>query len=192
MNLGFRYTLLLVKDGRPVQAVDSERNFRAGDCVALQMESSHSGYLYVLAKQSSGSWQPMLPSPHAPEETNVIDPGQKVRVPSNYCFEITDPPGAEILTVILSRDPRDIFDLHQAIREDESSRRPAAPTELASARIVNREVERMSKQFGTRDLVFRKTEKPVSGDDTQYSVSVLNGTYKPASLVVTQVTIKHQ
>ena len=105
------------------EPVDSDRIFRKGECFVLHFEANRSGYLYVLAKESDGTWMPLVPNAQMPDEKNVVDPGQKMRVPAEYCFKVEDPPGSETLFVVLSRDPRDVYELNEAIR---SSAAPAA------------------------------------------------------------------
>jgi Domain of unknown function (DUF4384) len=197
VHLGFRYSIALVNpDTNIARTVDPDRIFRKGECFALQLEANRSGYLYVLARQSSGSWKAMLPTPEMSEESNILDPGRKMRIPAEYCFEVSDPPGSEVLTVILSRDPRDVYQLNQGIRGAEpppsEPRRQPATMELASARLVNSEVERMARQYGTRDLLFHKIEKPQDPQESPFSVYVVNSSDKPASMVMTKVTIRHQ
>lgn len=197
VHLGFRYSIALVNpDTNRAQTVDPDRIFRKGECFALQVEANRSGYLYVLARQSSGSWKAMLPTPEMSEESNILDPGTKMRVPAGYCFEVSDPPGSEVLTVILSRDPRDVYQLNQGVRSPEPTspegQRPRATMELASARLVNSEVERMARQYGTRDLLFHKIEKPQDPQEPPFSVYVVNSSDKPAAMVMTKVTIRHQ
>ena len=201
MNLGLRYTLLLVgKSGVGGQVTDPERNFRKGDCVAVNLESNRSGYLYVLAKESSGDWSPLFPGAGAQQENNRIDPGQVVRVPPHSCFEIEDPPGAETLFVVLSRNPRDIDDLAESIKN------PGEKTNLA--------VNHVAQQFGTRELSYRAVVNsepaaapPASTATTppataapktapkkasEHAVYVVSGSDKPASTLVTKVEIQHQ
>ena len=198
-HLGFRYTVALVNQttGKAV-AVDPDRDFRKGECVRLEVESNHSGYLYVLSKQSSGGWLPLFPSSEMPDESNVADPGQKVRAPKDYCFEIGDPPGTETLFVVLSRSPRDFFDLYDAIKSPataapaNTSKSPANPVQLADARMVNSAVEKMATTFGTRDLVIKKVTPGADKQDTDYSVYVVNGSDKPSSTVVKKVEIRHR
>jgi hypothetical protein len=197
-HLGFRYTVALVNQttGKAV-AVDPDRDFRKGECVRLEVESNHSGYLYVLSKQSSGGWLPLFPSSEMPDESNVADPGQKVRAPKDYCFEIADPPGTETLFVVLSRSPRDFFELYDAIKNPpaaapaNSSRSNSNPVQMADMR-VNSAVEKMAKTFGTRDLVIRKVTPAADRQDTDYSVYVVNGSDKPSSTVVKKVEIRHR
>jgi hypothetical protein len=198
-HLGFRYTVALVNQasGKAV-AVDPDRDFRKGECVRLEVESNQSGYLYVLSKQSSGGWLPLFPSSEMPDESNVADPGQKVRAPKDFGFEIGDPPGTETLFVALSRSPRDFFDLYDAIKTPPAeapanNSRPASnPVQLADARRVDSAVEKMAKSFGTRDLVIRKVTPAADKQDTDYSVYVVNGSDKPSSTVVKKVEIRHR
>ena len=198
-HLGFRYTVAVVNQtsGKAV-AVDPDRDFRKGECVRLEVESNQSGYLYVLSKQSSGGWLPLFPSSEMPDESNVADPGQKVRAPRDYCFEISDPPGTETLFVALSRSPRDFFDLYDAIKTPPAeapanNSRPASnPVQLADARRVDSAVEKMAKSFGTRDMVIRKVTPAADRQDTDYSVYVVNGSDKPSSTVVKKVEIRHR
>ena len=195
-HLGFRYTLALVNTAsNKAEAVDPDREFRKGECVRIEVESNHSGYLYILSKQSSGGWLPLFPSSEMADENNVADPGQKIQAPKGYCFEISDPPGTETLFVVLSRSPRDFFDLYDAIKNPNAappanSTPGSSPVQMASAGRSNSAVERMAKTFGTRDLVIKKVT-PAS-DKTDYSVYVVNGSDRPSSTVVKKVEIRHR
>jgi hypothetical protein len=197
-HLGFRYTVALVDQATgKAEAVDPDRDFHKGECVRLEVESNHSGYLYVLSKQSSGGWLPLFPSSEMPDESNVADPGQKVRAPKDYCFEINDPPGTETLFVVLSRSPRDFFELYDAIKNPpsaapaNSTRSNSDPVQMADMR-VNSAVEKMAKTFGTRDLVIRKVTRAADRHDNDYSVYVVNGSDRPSSTVVKKVEIRHR
>ncbi len=199
LHLGLRYNLALVNpDSGASQEVDPERVLRTGECFALDFESNRSGYLYVLAKQTSGSWQPLLPSPEMADESNIIDPSKKVRVPARYCFEVHDPPGTETLFVVLSRDPRDFYELYQGIKSQWSApaapppARRSSPLQYADAGGVNSAVARMAQQFGTRDIAIRKVDRPASPEEPPHSVYVVNSSDRPASSVVTQIEIRHR
>jgi hypothetical protein len=197
-HLGFRYTIELVDQASAkAESVDPDRDFRKGECVRIELESNQSGYLYVLSKQSSGTWLPLFPSPEMPGEKNVIDPGQKIRAPKDYCFEISDPPGTETLFVALSRSPRDFFDLYDAIKTPPetapANSKPASnPVQMADARLMNSAVERMAKSFGTRDLVIKKVTPATDKQETDYGVYVVNSSDKPSSTVVKKVEIRHR
>jgi hypothetical protein len=195
MHLGLRYTLLLVSGrGDRGQPVAPERNFRKGDCVALELETNRSGYLYVLSKQSSGDWVPLFPTAELADQSNRIDPGEIVRTPKRSCFEIDDPPGVETLFVVLSRDPRDVYELSASIQGPQ-----AAATEVASAGRINSAVDRMNEAYGTRDLPFRQVAKAAPAkapaavkNETEHTVYVVNGSNAPAATLVTKVEILHR
>jgi hypothetical protein len=195
-NLGIRYNVVLVNQKTAAaQAVDPDRNFINGECFALDIEANRSGYLYVLARQSSGNWMPLFPSLDMVGETNVVNPGQKVRVPAKYCFEIADPAGTENLFVVLSRDPADVQRLNQGVRQEDDDAEPAArpkaeTVQLAHARIVNGEVARLSSPTMSRDLVIRKVAEPASEQEAPNAVYVV--TKAGSSRVVTEVHIRHQ
>jgi len=201
-HLGIRYNLVLVDAhtgaSRPV---DADRVFHAGECFAMELGSNRSGYLYVLAKQSSGDWMPLLPSPQMKDESNVIDPGQTVRIPRSHCFEITNPPGAEELFVVLSRDPSDIYNLHRDIERPATSPAPSKPAsefpnepmELADARSVNTEIARLTNHFATRDIAIVKIgEDTAQTREPAHSVYVVNASSKPTSDIVAHILVHHR
>jgi hypothetical protein len=200
VHLGLRYNLVLVdaNSGR-AQSAAPDRVFRAGECFALDIESNRAGFLYVLAKQSSGSWHPLLPStdPDMATESNTIMAGTKVRIPLKHCFEIQDPPGVETLFVVLSREPRDSFDLYEnmkapANQQRQSPQRPAAPVEIADASIADTAVTRMREQFGTRDIAIKKISQPLAAAEPAESVYVVNSSSNPASNLAAQIEVHHR
>jgi hypothetical protein len=198
MNLGFRYNLVLVdeQNGKS-ENVDPDRVLKHGDCFSLEFESNRSGYLYVLAKQSSGQWQPLVPSAEMTEESNIIDPGKRVRVPKSYCFEVNDPAGSETLFVVLSRDPRDFQNLSDGIKRQNAPatpspvRRQAETVQYADAS-MDKTVKQMAQQFGTRDIAIRKVNQPLNDQEPAHSVYVVNTSDRPSSSVVTQIEVKHR
>jgi len=205
LHLGLRYHLLLVASrGDRGQPVDPARNFHKGDSVAVEMEANRSGYLYVLSRQSSGDWVPLFPTPELSDQSNRIDPGQTIRTPRRACFEIDDPPGTETLFIVLSRDPRDIYELSDSIQGSPGNRpQPSGATQLAAAGRINAAVGRIAEQYGTRDLPFQQVVKPAAQPaprkaatpgraDLQSAVYVVNGSSKPSATLVTKVEIRHK
>jgi hypothetical protein len=186
VHLGFRYNLLVLNAAKHYDRVPADRTLRAGDCFALEVQSNRSGYLYVLAKQSSGAWLPLLPSPEMPEENNVLDPGKKSRVPRDYCMEVRNPPGTETLFVVLSRDPRDFFELYEGIKSKAAAAGQNGASSLGAA------VTHLNDRFGTRDVGIRKVEEPQNGEETRGSVYVVSTSDRPATSVVAQIQIRHR
>ena len=200
-NLGFRYSVGLWNEAKAVaEPVDSDRNFRKGECFVLNFEANRSGYLYVLAKMSDGTWSPMLPHPDMAEEKNIVGPGTRMRIPAKHCFGIEDPPGSETLFVVLSRDPRDVYDLNEAIKTSAAPAAPAAPAkrvgepvQMASARPLNTIVDNFGRFSGTRNLSFQKTsDKPQDPQEMPFSRYVVSSSDKPVSKVVAQIEIQHR
>lgn len=179
VHLGLRYNLVLFKNGKP-EAAPADRILHAGDCFSIEFQANRSGYLYVLAKQSSGTWIPLLPSAEMPDENNILDPDKKIQIPKSYCFEIHDPPGAETLFVVLSRNPRDFYELYQGIKAKNTS---AAPVQVAVAQLNDR--------FGSREIAVRKVDNPVSAGEPKSAVYVVNASNKPASSIVTEINVVH-
>jgi len=201
MHLGLRYNLVLVdaNSGR-AQAVPADRMFRAGECFAIEFESNRAGFLYVLAKQSSGSWQALVPStdPDMASESNVIVPGKRVQVPLQHCFEIQNPPGVETLFVVLSREPRDSFELHENMKAPgtdtapDAPRRPSAAVQVADASITDGAVARMREQFGTRDIAIKRISQPLGAGEPAGSVYVVNSSDSPSANVAAQIEVRHR
>lgn len=216
-NLGLRYNFLLV-DAQSGQAepVDSDRLFQPGECVALELESNHTGYLYVLNRGSSGTWQPLLPSPEMADESNVISARTRVRIPQNYCFKIEGPAGEERLFVVLSRNPAELYGLHDSIKNDAggngaggsgaesggggsgvaaarpvSGTHPGPPVMTAELRLSH-EVSRMEASMGSRDLKITKIAQSQDAAEPPGSVYVVNTSSVSSDKVVTEIRIRHE
>jgi hypothetical protein len=199
VHLGLRYNLVLVDAGSGRwQPAAPDRMFRTGECFALDIEANRSGFLYVLAKQSSGRWHPLLPSKDEDmaTESNTITAGTKVRIPLTHCFEIQDPSGVETLFVVLSREPRDSFDLYDKMNSpaprELTPQRPAAPVEIADASIADGTVTRMREQFGTRDIAIKKISQPIGTAEPAESVYVVNSSSSPTSNLAAQIEVHHR
>jgi hypothetical protein len=201
MHLGLRYNLVLVDaDSGKAQSAAPDRMFRAGECFAIELESNRAGFLYVLAKQSSGSWHPLVPSTESDmaTESNVIVPGKRIRVPLQHCFEIQNPPGVETLFVVLSREPRDTFELYENIKTPGTTQTPGAPrrtaasVQVADARVTDGAVARMREQFGSRDIAIKKVSQPLGAAEPPESVYVVNSSSNPSSNLAAQIDVHHR
>jgi hypothetical protein len=197
-NLGLRYNVVLVdpRTGRS-EPVDAGRMFESGECIALEFEANRSGYLYVLEQGSSGRWLSLFPSPEMPDESNVVRARSTVRVPARHCFEIEGVPGVERIFVVLSRNPEDLAQLHQAIRSgrpEEPGPAPAGKSEttLLAMNRLDREIARFANDLRSRDLRIKKIAEPEAAGEPPNSVYVVNASSTPADRVVTEVRIEHR
>jgi hypothetical protein len=192
VHLGLRYNLVLVDAAGRTRPVSADRILHTGDCFAIDLRSNRSGYIYVFAKQSSGSWLPLLPSAEMPEEDNILDPGRTLQIPKSHCFEIQNPPGEETLFVVLSRNPRDFYELYERFKSRSAGESGPQHLQLAQSSKLNAAVEHLDARFGTRDIAITKIDTPGAGPDPAGSVYVVNKSDRPASSLVTKIVIRHR
>ncbi len=181
-HLGLRYNIVLIHDKGRDEEIASSHVLQDGDCFAIDLQTNHAGYLYVLAKQSSGSWLPLFPSPDMAGQSNQIDPFTRVRVPSGYCFTVHKPAGKETLFVVFSRDKKDFFELYENIK-----------TKHENHQLVDTTIEHWNQQFGgTRDISVTRISEPVKKDEPRGAVYVVNTSDKLSSNLVTKIEIMHR
>jgi hypothetical protein len=193
LHLGLRYNVVLIDRKGKAEQISSDRVLKERDCFAIDLESNRAGYLYVLDRQSSGSWMPLLPSSQLPGQKNQLEAGKRIRIPNDSCFDIHNPPGAETLFVVLSRDPRDFYELFESVKAKESQPRQAKPeTQLASAEKVNKAVEHLDEKFGgSRDISVTRIPEPTRQDEPKGAVYVVNTSDKLSSSLVTKIEVRH-
>jgi hypothetical protein len=199
-HLGLRYNLMRVdqNSGKILGPADPGRIFQPGDCLALELEANRSGYLYVFDKGSSGVWKPLLPSPEMPDEANIVRSQTPVQVPTNHCFEITSPPGAEQLFVVLSRNPEGVYDLDESIRNNKGSAETPSPQPdqtqpaVIAEKLLAPEIDRLKVSLQSRDLKITRIKQPMKAGEPEYSVYVANGSSVPSDPVVTEIEIQHR
>ena len=194
-HLGLRYNILLVDAQGRTTFADPDGNFHRDDCIQIEFFPNRSGYLYVVEQGSSKSWQPLLPSPNMPEEANIVRSYTTVRVPQNYCFTIDDPPGDERLFIVLSRNPEDIHDLHEAIKNDSGGQpAPAAPAAAPSVITADNRLDdaiRRVSELQSRDIKIKKISHPENSEPPE-SVYVTNASDTASDRLVLQIQIKHR
>lgn len=176
-HLGLRYNVVLVEPTGKSQQISSERVLNEGDCFAIDLRANQAGYLYVLARQSSGAWTPLT---DMPGQREALPAGKTVRVPSGACFSIHNPPGTETLFVVLSRDPRDFYELYESMKTKEGG------NEQLSAAVAH-----MDEKFGgTRDITIARVGEPEEADEPRGAVYVVNK--KTSASIVTKIQVRHR
>jgi hypothetical protein len=101
-----------------------------------------------------------------------------MQIPKGYCFTIQDPPGQETLFVVLSRDPRDFYELYQGFKADAGK--------------LNAAVEHLDERFATRDIAITKVDAPRDKEEPVGAVYVVNTSDRPTSGIVTKIVVRHQ
>ena len=193
----FRPPLQRRLDARQHEAreeIASNRVLKEGDCFAIDLQSNRPGYLYVLAKQSSGSWMPLFPSPEMAGQRNEIEPFKKVEVPNGYCFGIHKPAGKETLFVVFSREKKDFFELYESVKaKQEKGSSAGSETQMADAKRVDVAVEHLDEKFGgTRDLSITRIGEPVKKDEPRGAVYVVHTSEQPSSSIITKIEVLHR
>ena len=64
--LGVRYSVLKRNSANQFVEVDPDTTFHSGDRIRLQVRTNTTGYLYVVAQGSSGTWQVLFPASDRP------------------------------------------------------------------------------------------------------------------------------
>lgn len=191
MPLGLRYAVLQ-KTGTGLREVAADAVFRAGDSIRLSVMANQPGYLYVIARGSSGAWTPLFPHPESTENRNQLIPGRIYEIPrgAGEYFTFDSTPGEERLFVLLSREP--VRDLEPIILK--LSKESPRTSLRAEAGIDDGLVERLRSQVRARDLVFTKaTETAKSeGDAGVYVVNKRPEVQGDASRVMADIVLVHK
>ncbi len=130
--LGIRYSLLKrVTDGW--MEVHTDSTFHSGDAIRVQVEANEDGYLYIVARGSSGSWDVLFPNKDVRGGTNFIESGDAQILPSpKGLWRFDNKRGQERLFLVMARKP--VGDLDKLIYDLNQSGKPAAaPTAPAPA-----------------------------------------------------------
>ena len=143
-SIAVKTTVVLERDGKTSTVLPSHE-FKSGDKVKLVFTPSVDGYVYWMAKGSSGQYQVLFPSDKAGTD-NQVKRNQEYTVPMKGSFRFDDTPGSEELLCILSTER--LTDLDSAVAEQFKS---------ATAQVAALEEKHQAKRT-TRDLVFEEEE----------------------------------
>jgi len=176
--VGLRYTLIYRANPTDAPRVaPPSRVFQTGERVKLQVESNVDGYLYIFMKGSSGKETLIYPDDRINNGRNEIRSWQKVTVPANGWFQITEQAGEDSLLLVVSRTPL----LNEAERKAKDDER----TILAMRQRLPSE---------TRDFEFVTDDDPpkTAGGAAEPSAFVVNTNLKANASVYTTVVIRHR
>ena len=201
LALGLRYSILRKADSG-LSEVRPGTVFHSGDKIRVSVMGNQKGYLYVIARGSSGVWTPLFPHPDSSQQHNEIVAGRKYQVPSGdgEYFLFDNQAGSEKLFVLLSKTPVDDLDtLILGLTPDGQSKppEPSRPPLLeARKRADDQMVDRLRAAVQERDLVFTRADsEPAAGDEPrEKAVYVVNKNSDARSnaRVVVDLTLNHQ
>ncbi|MDR1872463.1 MAG: DUF4384 domain-containing protein [Deltaproteobacteria bacterium] len=158
--ISFKTTLdLTTKDGQ-TNSVPANHEFKSGDKVKLRFTTNVDGYVYWLAKMSSGQYSILFPSSDS-GSNNFVKKNVNNVVPMKGSFRFDDTPGTETLLVVFS--PERIPELDEAVQEalKKSGKVEDNAYQLASLEDAN------EQKKATRDLVFEEEEEEEVSVKTQ-------------------------
>lgn len=168
-TLGIKTTVVLERDGQK-STVSPSHEFKSGDKVKLVFTPSADGYVYWLAKGTSGSYSMLYPNAKTGMD-NTVKRNTEYTVPLKGSFRFDDTPGNEELLCILSTEK--LNDLDKAASEQFKN---------ASDQVAQLENEQAQKRT-TRDLVF--------DEDEEEDVQTKKQEGPKGEPFVTTITLKH-
>jgi hypothetical protein len=131
---GLRVIVYMVERDKNI-AVDPSRDFKKGDQIKIEFESSFDGYVYFVNVPPSGGSTIIYPDVRGGETDNKIRARQRYVLPHSATFEfVDDEKGIEVIQVIMARQPIPLFE--DAIRNSNGElgkTASSAAAELAGA-----------------------------------------------------------
>ena len=169
-GLAMRWAITQLMPDGIKKEVPTTKSFKSGDRINVRVEVNDFGYLYILARGSSGKWSPLFPSPQISGGDNRVGPNQAYTIPAGFVFKFDETPGQENIFVVFSRKPEPDFDsLIYKVSPDRKSS-PPSPAEpirpmpgimLASnSSIGDPFVDRIRTMYA-RDLIVEKVDGDV-------------------------------
>lgn len=158
--LAIRYSVIKVMPGGEEFEVSPTLVFRTGDRVRLRLEANQPGYLYIVARGSSGIWKPLFPAPELGD--NLIETRRSYVLPSpGHTWTMDAQPGDETLFVVFSRQPAtDLDSMIDGLRERRPATTPQPPPRITLAKNIDDKFVEQYQTLYARDLVVEKIEAP--------------------------------
>jgi hypothetical protein len=202
--LGLRYALAKVTDGVETEVSPSEA-FHSGDMVRVKVEGNRDGYLYVIARGSSGNWKPLFPAPEINGGDNHVAAHANYSLPSStQAFTFDEQAGEEKLFVIYSAEPiRDMEGMIPSLSQHGNADHPAPTKALpvitaTLAPITDNFVSQMRNTY-SRDLVVQtvtpKAPEPQVQTETAAPAKPENAVYlvnKSGGRLVADIRLEHR
>ncbi len=193
-----RYALVQVVNGAE-REVSPQSTFHSGDMVRVKLEGNRNGYLYVIARGSSGNWKPLFPAPDINSGENRVAPHQRYTLPSSsQAFTFDEQPGEERLFLIYSAEPiRDIESMFPSLIQPAQAEKPAGAPPLitaSAAPITDGFVARMRQTY-SRDLIVQTVTPTAAAPDAQGGDPMENAVYvvdKSGKPVVADIHLEHR
>ncbi len=185
MRLALRYAILQPDEKGELQEVEPGKMFHTKEHFRFKFQSKETAYLYVLIRQSQGSWKVLIPFKDMDQGDRTLIHGQVATIPSDRDLSFDSHPGTEELFVVLSKEPfQDLEHLMDSVRDRNQANSPV----VASA-----DVERLLNPLVSRGIdVESVTGGPAdTGMGKENAVYVANVKSPAAPRLVVNVVLKH-
>ncbi|HEY0099085.1 MAG TPA: DUF4384 domain-containing protein [Pyrinomonadaceae bacterium] len=110
--IGLGYTLFTLGDNGEAVRTDPTRQFRTGEGIRIALETNTDGYLYIFHTENDGEPSMIFPDVRLDGGSNLVKAHVPYEIPSSReateamrWFVFTDPPAAERLYIVLTRQP---------------------------------------------------------------------------------------
>jgi hypothetical protein len=191
--LGLRYALVQIVNGAE-QEVSPTATFKSGDQVRVKVEGNRDGYLYVIARGSSGVWKPLFPAADINGGNNRITARRAQRLPSDtQAFTFDDQAGQEQLFVIYSAEPvKDVDALIPSLTAPEKKEIKPGPLVMALNKPIDDTFVSRFRNTYSRDLIVQTvtpTQQPAEATVPESAVYVVS---KTGGRVVADIKLEHK
>jgi hypothetical protein len=194
--VGLRYALVQVVGGAE-REVSPSATFRSGDQVRVTVQGNRDGYLYVIARGSSGVWKPLFPASNIDGGNNRIVARNAQRLPSDtQAFEFDEQAGQEQLFVVFAPEPvKDVEELIPTLTAPEKKElRPGAMIVANAAPINDAFVTRLRNTY-SRDLIVQTITPAQPAQSTGEATVPESAVYvvsKTGGRVVADIRLEHR
>ena len=110
--IGLGYTLFTLGDNGEAVRTNPTRQFRTGEAIRISLESNTDGYLYIFNTENDGEPTLIFPDARLNGGNNLVSAHVPYEIPSSRgtaeemrWFIFKDPPAAERLYIVLTRQP---------------------------------------------------------------------------------------
>jgi hypothetical protein len=110
--IGLGYTLFTLGDNGEAIRTDPSRQFRTGEGIRIALETNTDGYLYIFYTENDGEPSMLFPDTRLNGGSNLVKAHVPHEIPSSQeateamrWFVFQDPPAAERLYIVLTRQP---------------------------------------------------------------------------------------
>lgn len=148
-KIAVKTTVELTRDGGTTTVLPTS-DFKSGDKVRLLFSANRDGYVYWLAKGTSGTYQVLFPNEKAGLD-NSVSKNKEYTVPTKGAWRFDDKKGTETLVCVLS--PAKVVELDKAVTLAAGGQKDEASALIAQ--VVNGHETKRT----TRDLVFEEEDE---------------------------------